>query len=165
MTTGTPKFRIPLLGHNDLIGGWVTNLAGGSWFPGRGQTIGLVDEKGIAAGVIYEGHSGPNVYMHIATRPDLKARWMTRKYLWMCFHYPFEQLQCRRVTASVSSANKDCLKFIQNLGFRFEAILEGADKDGDLLIYVLWRESPFIQSLLKYGKDHDFEQARQPQTA
>lgn len=163
MTEAMRKFRVPLTTQPDLVGGWVVSHTGGSWFPGRGQAIGLIDNLGIAAGVIFEGHSGPNVYMHVAARPDLKRRWLTRKYLWMCFHYPFVQLKCRRVTASVSSANKDCLKFVQNLGFTHEATLEGADKDGDLLVYVLWKESAFIQSLLKYGEERNYlEQAQSP---
>lgn len=165
MTESPRKFRVPLNGQDDLVGGWVTAHAGGSWFPGRGRAIGLIDNLGIAAGVIFEGFSGTNVYMHVAARADLKKRWLTRKYLWMCFHYPFVQLKCRRVTASVSSANKDCLKFVQALGFVHEATLEGAAKDGDLLVYVLWATSERVQFLMKYGEDHDFEQAGHPETA
>jgi len=153
-------FRFPLTGCDDLIGGWVTKLAGGSWFPGRGRCIGLVDRKGIAAGVIFEGFTGTNVHLHIAARPDLNRRWLTRKFLWMCFHYPFVQLKCRRVTASVSSANKDCLAFIRNIGFQLEATLEEGCRDGDLLVHVLWAKSPWVQSLLKYGEERNFEQTR-----
>lgn len=156
MTEASSKstFRIPLVGKDDLVGAWVVANSTGSWVPGQGAAIGLLDENGLRGGVIFEGFTGTNINLHVASRKGLGRRWMTRKFLWMVLHYPFVQLGCKRVTAGVPSHNKDCLRFIQSIGFVHEATLEDAVPGGDLLVYVLKPTSPFVQSLMKYGEEH-----------
>lgn len=146
-----PKFAVPLIGQDDLVGLWVCSRTPGSgWTPKRGKCIGLLTQNGLSAGVIYEDYSGTNIFMHVAAIPG--RRWMTRYYLWMVFHYPFVQLGCKRVTAGVPSTNQDSIRFVESLGFELEARLKDAYPNGDLLVYCLRKEHPKVQRLLAYGE-------------
>lgn len=125
--------------HQDVIvGPWVCARTGGEWQANRGATIGLAEDGKLIAGVVFEDHNGPNVMMHVAAKPG--ARWMTRDYLWICFDYPFNQLGCRRITGLVPSSKPSVLDFDKHLGFEYEATLEGAHPDGDLIVLKMTRE-------------------------
>jgi hypothetical protein len=133
----------------------------------RGPCIGLIDQqKGIQAAVLYEDFNGVNLLMHVAAVPG--RSWMNRYFYWVCLHYPFVQLGCERVTAGVSSVNKEAQRFDEHLGFEKEATLKGAVPGGDLFIYALWKSNPTVQRILRYGKmkgwDTD-EQARRASAA
>jgi len=102
------------------------------------QGIGLERDGELVAGVIYEGFNGHNVWMHVGADPS--KRWMTKEYLRYCFHYPFNELGVRRVSGYVESSNADAVRFDEHLGFKPEARLAGAAKDGsDVILYVMWR--------------------------
>ena len=101
--------------------------------------LGLEKDGELIAGVIYEGWNGVNVWMHVAAQPG--AKWLTRDYLRYCFHYPFVELGCKRVSGYVEASNELARRFDEHLGFRQEAILEGAASDGgDVILYVMRRE-------------------------
>ena len=103
------------------------------------QGIGLEEDGRMIAGVIYEGFSGPNVWMHVAAEPG--CRWMTRNYLRACFFFPFVQLGVKRVSGYVEASNTTARRFDEHLGFKEEARLSGAAKDGgDVIIYRMLRE-------------------------
>ena len=103
------------------------------------QGIGLEKDGRLVAGVIYEGFNGVNVWMHVGAEPG--KRWMTKAYLRACFLYPFAQLGCRRVSGFVEAWNMDARRFDEHLGFRQEAMLQGAASDGgDVILYVMRRE-------------------------
>jgi hypothetical protein len=100
--------------------------------------LGLEREGELVMGVLYEGWNGHNVWMHVAARPGSR---FNREYLRYCFHYPFVELGCRRVSGYVEASNEAARRFDENLGFRQEAVLKGAASDGgDVLIYVMSRE-------------------------
>lgn len=101
--------------------------------------IGLERDGELIAGVIYEGHSGTNLWMHVAAKPG--ARWATPEFLEAAFSYPFVQLGCDRVTGYVDASNTAARKFDEHLGFKKEAILKGAAHDGgDVILYVMWKK-------------------------
>lgn len=103
------------------------------------QGIGLERDGDLIAGVIFEGYNPFNIFMHVAAVPG--ARWLTRDYLRACFRYPFVQLGCKRVTGWVEESNMAARRFDEHLGFREEARLRCAARDGgDVILYVLWRE-------------------------
>lgn len=117
-----------------------------AWVQARGDVsdfgpavgIGLVRHGKLVAGVLYNGYTKGAICMHIAT--DETRCWLNRDYLWMCFHYPFVQLGCRRVTGLVDEHNLRARRFNEHLGFELETRMEGATSDGDLLVYRLWKE-------------------------
>lgn len=126
-------------GQDAVIGPWICKIAGGEWCPGRGVTIGLMDDTGdLIAGVLYEDYNQANITMHIAAVPG--RRWLCREFLWFCFYYPFEQLGCKRVTGLVAASNLEARRFDEHLGFQLEATLEDAHPDGDLLVYKMRKE-------------------------
>jgi RimJ/RimL family protein N-acetyltransferase len=101
--------------------------------------IGLERDGELVAGVLYEGFSGANVWMHVAAQPG--ARWMIRAYLKACFAYPFGVCKVNRVSGYVNESNRAARRFDEHLGFKEEARLKGAAPDGgDVIVYVMWRK-------------------------
>jgi hypothetical protein len=97
--------------------------------------LGLERDGELVSGVLYEQWNGVNLFMHVALAPG--ARW-TPRYLWYCFHYPFVELGCRRVSGWVEASNAEARRVDENLGFRAEATLTGAAHDGgDVILYVM----------------------------
>lgn len=100
------------------------------------KAIGLERDGELVAGVVYEGYNGHNVWMHVA----IPGR-ITKAYLRYCFHYPFVELGCSRVSGYVNASNAKARRFDEHLGFRQEAILRGAAADGgDVIIYAMTKE-------------------------
>ncbi len=100
--------------------------------------LGLERDGELIAGVIYEGYTGHNVWMHVATTPGKK--W-TLEFLRYCFYYPFVELGCRRVSGSVEASNTEARRFDEHLGFKQEAVLKQAARDGgDVILYAMFRE-------------------------
>lgn len=98
--------------------------------------IGLERDGELVAGVIYEGFNGHNVWMHVA----IPGR-ITPAYLRYCFHYPFIELDCKRVSGYVEASNTRARRFDEHLGFQQEATLRGAASDGgDVILYRMTRE-------------------------
>ncbi|MCK9988638.1 MAG: hypothetical protein AzoDbin1_05110 [Azoarcus sp.] len=128
-----------IVGKDNIVGPWVCSRIDGTWVPGRGSTIGLLHlEHGLIAGALYEDCNGANVLMHGAAVPG--GAWLCREFLWFMFHYPFEQLAVRRITAVVPEGNAQARRFDEHLGFRLETRLKDAHPSGDLLIYEMRRE-------------------------
>lgn len=142
---------------DDAVGVWVHSRLGSRWISGAGNAIGVVDDNNVlTAGVTYTQWSGPNIVLDVAAEPG--KRWCTPDVLYMLLSFPFEQLKCSRVTAPISSANTRCRRFVEKLGFSLEATLEGACKDGDLLIYRMkkdecrWLQRPeVLPRIYQYG--------------
>lgn len=103
------------------------------------KSICLLRDGEMVAAVVYEGFNGHNVWIHVAAEPG--RRWMTREYLRYCFHYPFNELGVRRLSGHVHASNHEALRLNTHLGFRREAVLEGAAPDGgDAILMVMRRE-------------------------
>lgn len=101
--------------------------------------LGLEQDGELIAGVLYEGFTGHNIWMHVAAEPG--ARWMTREFLRYCFYYPFVECGVDRVSGWVEDSNEAAKRFDEHLGFREEARLKGAARDGgDVILYVMWRK-------------------------
>jgi len=102
------------------------------------RSIGLRQHGELVAGVIYEGINAHNLWMHVAARPG--ARWLTRRYLEVCFQYPFNVCGVDRVSGYVDASNIAARRFDEHLGFKEEARLKGAAQDGgDVILYVMRR--------------------------
>lgn len=100
--------------------------------------LGLERDGELVAGVVYEGYNGVNVWMHVAIAPGAR---LTRDYIRYCFHYPFIELGCKRVSGYVEANNSAARRFDEHIGFKQEAVLKGAATDGgDVILYVMRRE-------------------------
>lgn len=101
--------------------------------------LGLEKDGELVAGVLYEGYNQHNVWMHVAAEPG--AKWLNRDFLRYSFHYPFVELGCKRVSGYVEASNAQARRFDEHLGFKQEAVLQGAASDGgDVILYVMWRD-------------------------
>lgn len=93
----------------------------------------------VIAAALYVEFNGTNVFVHLAGKPG--RRWLTRDFLYWGFHYPFVQLNCKRITCWVEASNADSRRFVEHIGWTHEATLSGAGQNGvDVLIYRMFRE-------------------------
>ena len=101
--------------------------------------IGLERDGRLVAAVLYEDINRFNAWVHLAAVPG--RHWGNRAFLMACFTYPFVVCGVRRLSGTVEASNKDAQRLDEHLGFKVEAVLRGAAKDGgDVLIYVMHRE-------------------------
>mgnify|MGYP002712087482 CR=1 FL=1 len=126
-----------ITGWDHIFGPWLMEKTDGTWVPGRGSTIGLLGPDGILGCAYYSDCNGASVMLHCAGEGKT---WLNREFLWFAFYYPFEQLKVSKIISPVESWNTNCQIFIEHLGFRLEATLEGASPKGDLLLYTMTKE-------------------------
>lgn len=126
-------------GQEEIFGPWLAKLLGNTWYPGKGSIIGLwEDGVGPIAGCLYEACNGASVMGSLA---GIGKKWMTREYLWFCYHYPFEQLGVNKIIGTVDSSNLAARKLDEHMGFVLEATLkQAAPNGGDLLIYTMTKD-------------------------
>lgn len=103
--------------------------------------IGWERDGVLVAGAVFEGYNGRNIWVHLAAR-DGGGHWLTRGFIRATMCYVFQVCGCARLSAWVAEGNARSRRFTERFGFRQEARLAGAAKDGgDVLIYVLTREA------------------------
>lgn len=124
--------RYRIVTQDDGVGRWVHERTGGEWIEGSGAIIGVYLDEHIVAGVTFTQWTGANIFVAVAVE-DKRA--VSREFLFFCFWYAFEQLQCRRVTALVDESNSASVSAIEHLGFEREATLEHAAPNGDVIVY------------------------------
>lgn len=123
--------------HGPEVVKWVADKTGERGNFGCAVGIGLERSGVLIAGVVYADYNGVNMVCHIAS--DGSKRWMTRQYLWTIFDYPFNKAKVNRITVCV--LNEDSRRLVEHMGFTFEANLQNAQPNGDILIYRLFRDS------------------------
>lgn len=108
------------------------------------QGIGVERDGHLVGGVIFDSYSTNNIFMHVAGTDGIQ--WATKSFVKACFGYPFNQLGCKRVSGWVEASNEKARRLDEHLGFKKEAILQGAARDGgDVIIYRMWKhECRFI---------------------
>jgi RimJ/RimL family protein N-acetyltransferase len=126
------------LGFDDTVGTWVHTRLGSTWIPGRGNAIGLLNEKGnLCAGWTYSDWNRAHCVVDVVAEAE---GWCTPEFLFMCFDYPFNQLGCKRITSPVAAINTHCQKFVEWLGATREATLKDACPTGDVHIYRMFKQ-------------------------
>lgn len=101
------------------------------------QAIGVEKDGELVGGVIYDSYEiGYRCAMSCAG----ETGWITRKFLNIFFDYPFNQLKVKVITASALSGNIDSCRVLEGCGFKEQVRIPEASKDGDLIIYAMYRE-------------------------
>lgn len=128
-----------LSGQRERVAAWVASRIRDMGTPPLRdyEAIGVVRDDELIGGVIYSEYRqiAPECHdlrMHCAGEPG----WLTRASLKSLFGYPFHQLGCIRVTATVARANKRALDMNRRLGFQIEGCVRdgyGPGRDGLLL--------------------------------
>jgi RimJ/RimL family protein N-acetyltransferase len=120
-----------LVGYDEEVAQWVSDqLKSGSF--GDCKAIGMVYEGKLIAGVVFFCYRPPTVEMSIAS---ISKKFCTKTVLRNVFDYPFNQLNCKRITITVDANNAQARQFDERLGFVCEGILKDAHPNGDAAIY------------------------------
>ena len=99
--------------------------------------IGRTDASGKLIGVVgYDGFNGASAEMHCAG----EGNWLSRKMLYAVFDYPFRVCGLNMVIIQVASGNTQSLKLVQHVGFKVNAVINGAHPDGALWILSMNRK-------------------------
>ena len=94
--------------------------------------------RGIICGVVYEGYNGANYWVHIA---KMKGTKFPAAFIAAFVDYPFNQLGCRRISATIAESNSQAINFARKLGAAQEGRLPEATSNGEaLLIFGLLRK-------------------------
>ena len=125
-----------LFGYDREVTEWVRQRLDNSHF-GPATAIGLVKDGKIIAGVVYHNYRLNGLEMSIATEDRY---WANRRTLKTFFAYPFNQLNCDRVTALVLEDNIKSRDMVNRLGFKKEGILRKAMNGKDIYIYGMLKD-------------------------
>lgn len=117
---------------------WVASRTGEHGNYGAATGIGVEKDGQIIGGVVYNEWNGVNVNMHVAAEDK---RWLSKTALWYFFDYPFNQLKVKRITGLVGEGNEHARQFDEKVGFVEETRLKGAHPTGDMIVYVMWRNT------------------------
>lgn len=113
------------------------------------SSLGIYRHGRVTGGWVFDGYTGHNICLHVAGNGK---RWLTPKLRLMVFDYIFNQLGLERCSGMIAASNAAALEFGRKLGFREEARLKGAARDGsDLICLVLWRKDTDLHTK---GKEH-----------
>jgi RimJ/RimL family protein N-acetyltransferase len=101
-------------------------------------TIGVTSDSGIPIGaVVYHDYRDKGVQLSCASD---SPRWLSKSVLNSIFKYPFEQLECMRVTALAPSRNSHTRKFLEKLGFVQEGVMRKGFLEDDCVVYGMLRD-------------------------
>jgi RimJ/RimL family protein N-acetyltransferase len=99
--------------------------------------IGEIRNGELIGGVVFNNYNKAHVMCNIALLPQC----FPRALLLAVLRYAFKQLAVKRLTFLVKSSNLRSINFVKKFGATLEATLQGADPDGDLLLFALWPEN------------------------
>lgn len=83
--------------------------------------------------VLYKNWSSGDIEMLCAGEPG----WVTPAVLKFVFDFPFNYLDCNRVTCIAHRKNKEMRGYLERMGFRLEGVKRKAIHGGDACIYGL----------------------------
>lgn len=127
-----------ILGQNERVGAWVAARVGRRAPWDNYETIGLAEHGEFIAGVVIDSYVPfARCCMHVAGEGK---RWLTRDFLWACFHYVFEQLRCKVVVGLVDADNTAALRFDRHLGFVETCRIKDGAGHCDLVVLTMARE-------------------------
>lgn len=122
----------------NLVGNWVAQQVGISRSLEGMTCIGMLKEGVLVGGILYEGYTGTNIFMHCAS--DGSKRWLTKSFLHAIFAYPFLYLGCKRVSGLTPATNHRAVDFNRKIGLEFEAVIEEGCRSGDLILTRMWKK-------------------------
>ena len=106
------------------------------------EAIGIVKDGAIIGGVIYQDYrklkdGTYDISLSVAGEPG----WLTPKTLRAIFEYPFNRLNCSRITTLASKSNRRARDLNVRVGFRLEGVIKGGGGVGrDSILYGMTRD-------------------------
>lgn len=118
------------------------------------EAIGIEKNGDLIAGVVYTDYnpSDGDIQMHIAATTP---RWCTKNTIRMFLDYPFNQLDCVRVTALCAEDNPRVARFLDGIGFTREGILRKAfgRRTNAIIFGMLKEECQWLKKDLNNGQE------------
>lgn len=150
-------------GHDAAIAAWVAqNLphVGDDGF-GPCTAIGVMRGGEIVAGVVFSGYRQSYQSIDVAIFATTPA-WASRRMIVGILAYPFVQLACERVGATVESRNLRAQKFLKGIGFVREGVARrGFGYDHAAIYSMLRREyDRLCQRMMVNGQEIPLAAAR-----
>jgi hypothetical protein len=121
---------------NRILVKWVSDRLGIPDF-GNCVTIGVMHKGEIAAVALYNKFLHPNIEVTFVTATP---RWASPGAVRVILSFPFNQLGCKRITATTEATNEPARKFLCRLGFKQEGYHPDVFATGDAVTYGLLRK-------------------------
>ena len=101
---------------------------------GLSSAIGVVDaHQNLVAGIVFNEHL-PDLRGINVSFAASKRNWLTRRLATSILRYPFDQLDCIRITTLTPKRNKEARAFLDAFGFKREGLVRKGFLDDDMLI-------------------------------
>jgi len=134
-------------GAKELCAAWlaerVRDLCGPPRDPSLYEAIGFVEDGRLVGAVMYTNYHALrdgtfDITMHAASERGKSSRRILRAI----FSYPFNALNCSRVSAQAAKSNAKSREFLTRLGFKMEGVKVGGVARGrDAILYGMTKES------------------------
>jgi hypothetical protein len=125
LVTGEKKRVADWIASKIPCGEWVLNY----------EAIGIERDGELVGGVVIDSYvKDTRCAMHCA---GTGKYWLNREFLAAIFGYVFYQMKCRVAVITVSSTNKDSLRFTKHVGFTETCRIPNGCEDGDLVILAM----------------------------
>lgn len=141
-------------GHDQQVAEWVAaripQMESAADF-GFCSAIGVVREDGTPlAGVVYSNYVPRHRSLEMSFA-SASPRWLTKNLIQKLMSYPFDQLNCQRVTALTPRRAASARRFLDTFGFKREGLVRRGFGDDDAVISGLlkreWLRSKWIAPL------------------
>lgn len=117
------------------------------------QALGVVAGDGRAlGGVVFHNYQPRFGNIEVSFAADT-PRWLTRNLIGEILRYPFDQLDCRRITSLTPKKNAPARRFIDAFGFKREGVLRKGFGDDDMIVSGMMRRE-WRASKWSVGKSH-----------
>lgn len=100
--------------------------------------ISRVVDGDLVGGVVYNGYNpGGSIAVHFA---GFTKHWICRDMIWICFDYPFNQLNVKKLFAYVPETNQHALQMDMRFGFTRPIRIKDVFEDCDLIVLDMYKD-------------------------
>jgi len=126
-----------IVNQHERCGKWLADKQNVNYAKDESATyIGLEKEGKIQVVFMYNNLiENGSVHLHIAIEGQAN-----KHIRWYAFHYPFIELNVKKIIATIQADNEKCIKFALNAGFVCEHIIKNAGSNSDLWLLTMTKE-------------------------
>lgn len=126
-----------IVNQPERCGKWLANKQNVEYAKDESSTYIGLERKGKMQVVFMYNNLIENgsVHLHIAIEGQAN-----KHIRWYAFHYPFIELNVKKIIAPIQSNNLKCIKFALNAGFICEHIIKNAGSNSDLWLLTMTKE-------------------------
>lgn len=123
--------------NNSVDGMAIAAKAGAIFNAACDMCVARVEKGELYGGVIFSGYTGASMNIHMA---GFRPNWCNRDMVWVAFHYPFVQLEVKKLFGQVGVHKPEVIKIDLQLGFKIEATIKDVYPEGDMLLLSMYKE-------------------------